>query len=467
MRKFIAISLLFLSLCSHAQQRWVHGRLKVTLDGHYLQYADGTPFFWLGDTGWELFHRLTLQEIANYLENRRKKGFTVVQAVILAEFEGLTKPNRYGDLPLNNLDPTQPNEKYFALVDSVVNMALDKNMFIGLLPTWGDKVTKLWGAGPVVFNPSNAYAYGLYLGMRYKNYPNIIWIMGGDRPAKKDSNDWRPVWRAMVEGIKAGTGGEAIFTYHPSGGAYSTSEFLPGEPWLDINMYQSGHGGGHDVATWYLAGRDRNIKPVKPTLDGEPNYEDHPVNPWPTWDPKNGYYDDYDVRKQLYRSVFAGACGVTYGHHSVWQFLSAREEPVNHPKIMTWEAAVNRPGAYQAGYLKKLMESRPLLNRVPDSTIILYGQGVKGEHMEAFCAADSTYGMVYLPVGKTIGVRTNFLRAGTINLWWYNPKTGRAVGPVALKNTGHLSVAPPTKGAGYDWVLVLDQASVNFGRPGN
>ncbi len=98
----------FITLCaiasiSFAQQEWKHGRLQVTKDGHYLQYEDGTPFFWLGDTGWELFHRLKKEEIEKYLENRRQKGFNVIQAVILAEFDGLRKPNQYGDVPLRDL----------------------------------------------------------------------------------------------------------------------------------------------------------------------------------------------------------------------------------------------------------------------------------------------------------------------------------------------------------------------------
>src|ERR1700754_3403047 len=124
--RFICIisgCLLFFSTIAFSQQSFKHGRLKVTPDGHYLQYADGTPFFWLGDTGWELFHRLTLEEIKTYLDDRAAKGFTVIQAVALAEFDGLLRPNRYGDLPLHNLDPTQPDERYFSLIDSTVTMA--------------------------------------------------------------------------------------------------------------------------------------------------------------------------------------------------------------------------------------------------------------------------------------------------------------------------------------------------------
>ncbi len=465
MRLFTCIIIcLLISSNQFAQSMFTHGRLGVTKEGHYLQFADGKPFFWLGDTGWELFHRLTLTEIKQYLDNRSAKGFTVIQVVTLAEFDGLRKPNQYGELPLKNLDPATPNDKYFTVIDSTIHMARQRNLFVGLLPTWGDKVTKLWGDGPVVFDSINAYTYGKWIGNRYKNEPNIIWILGGDRPAVNDSSDWRPIWRSMAKGIIKATNHQCLITYHPWGGSNSTSQWIHNETWLDINMFQSGHGGGHDVACWDLAKRDFNLIPAKPTLDAEPNYEDHPVNPWPKWDVNNGYYRDYDVRKQCYRSVFAGACGVTYGHHAVWQFMGAREEAINYPD-RGWINAMDRPGATQAGYLKKLMESRPMLNRIADNTIILKGQGEKGEHMEAFRSTDNSYAMIYLPVGKTITINTANLPK-QITAWWFNPKdaSSQKINTTEKKDT--MEFTSPTEGTENDWVLVIDDASKNYKAPG-
>lgn len=184
----------------------------------------------------------------------------------------------------------------------------------------------------------------------------------------------------MAKVIIEATQHQCIITYHPWGGSNSTLQWIRNEKWLDINMFQSGHGGGHDVVCWEMAQRDFNYTPAKPTLDAEPNYEDHPVNPWPRWNTENGYYRDYDVRKQCYRSVFAGACGVTYGHHAVWQFMNTKEEAINYPD-RGWINAMNRPGAFQVGYLGKLMELRPVLDRIPDNTIILKGQGEKGNYI--------------------------------------------------------------------------------------
>jgi hypothetical protein len=410
MKKYCALlALLFLQMLLYAQPKKGTGLIQATPNGHYLQYANGTPFFWLGDTAWELFHRLTLKEIEHYLSNRSAKGFTVIQAVALAEFDGLRKPNQNGDLPFENLDPTKPNEKYFAFIDTVIKMAAAKNLIIGLLPTWGDKVFVSWGLGPKVFDSTNAYAYGLWLGKRYANTPNIAWILGGDRPPVQDSLDFRPVWRNMANGILEGTAGRAFISYHISGGAVSTSAHLHHEPWLHMNMMQSGHGSGRDVPVWNAIHHDYGLQPAKPTLDAEPNYEDHPVNPWPKWDTASGYFRDYDVRKQCYRSVFAGAPGVTYGHHAVWQFYNPREEKINHADRY-WTAAIDRPGAVQVGYLKSLILSRPSLHRVPDSALIVSGQGTGAGHIEAFRDSANRYAMIYLPRGKTIGVNTGFIK---------------------------------------------------------
>ena len=459
-KKIILIS--GLSLITHAgfsQREWNHGRLEVTKDGHYLEFEDGTPFFWLGDTGWELFHRLKKEEIEKYLENRWQKGFNVIQAVILAEFDGLKGLNQYGETPLKDMDPTQPNEKYFELIDWTVKKAFGKNMFMGLLPTWGDKVIKMWGQGPEIFNVSNAYIYGKWLGNRYKAFPNIIWILGGDRPPVKDSIDKKEIWRSMAKGILEGTRQKAIITYHPAGESSST-KFWPDEPWLNIYMLQSGHA-RKDIPVWEWVKHDRELKPAKPVLDGEATYEDHPIN----WKKENGYFRDYDVRKQCYRSVFAGACGVTYGNQAMWQFYSDRVEPIAFPE-RSWIETLDRPGAFQVGYLKKLIESRSVNNRVPDQSIIIAGQGEKNEYATAFRDSTNRYCMVYLPVGKTITVKTDFFDSKVVLAWWFEPKSGKTVSFHIMDRKNEMKLEAPDPGEGNDWVLILDDPKYKFGKPG-
>lgn len=323
---------------------------------------------------------------------------------------------------------------------------------------------KIWGEGPQVFNQQNAYAYGSFLGKRYRQSENIIWILGGDRPAIQDSTDTRPIWQAMAKGIQEDTGNKALFSYHVSGGERSTSQQIHQEPWLDINMMQSGHGGGHNVPVWSWITRDRALTPIKPTLDSEPNYEDHPVNPWPKWDSANGYFNDYDVRKQLYRSVFAGACGVTYGHHSIWQFYSPLFEKINHAK-MYWAEAMDRPGAAQSGYLKKLILSRPSLKRIPDQTMIISGQGTKGDYVTAFRDSLGSYAMVYLPVGKQFTLNLEFIKGKKFTAWWFNLKSGKSVKAPLKTISNATTFTSPSTGVGNDWVLVVDDTSFGYKAP--
>jgi hypothetical protein len=211
--------------------------LTVSKNGRYLEYNDGRPFLYLGCTAWELFHKLSRKEATEYLGNRAKKGFSVIQAVVLAELNGCTKPDYYGDLPLTNGRPETPNEKYFEHVDFIVNKAEELGLYIGMLPTWGDKVTSENGGEPVIFNAENAEYFGEFLGKRYKDKP-VIWILGGDRNITNENV--LNVWRAMAKGLKKGDGGKHLITYHPRGEA-SSDYWLHNEDWLDFNLYQSGH----------------------------------------------------------------------------------------------------------------------------------------------------------------------------------------------------------------------------------
>lgn len=440
-------------------------RIQVHPDGRFLMSADCKPFFWLADTAWELFHRLTREEARRFLANRAQKSFNVIQAVALAEFDGLRTPNAYGDLPLHNCDPAQPNEAYFAHMDEVIRMAADYSLYVGLLPTWGDKVTLMWGAGPLIFDEASAGAYGEWLGRRYAQDTNIIWILGGDRPPVHEGQDWRPIWRSMAAGIRHGVGGPCLMTYHPPGGIFrSTSYDLHDEDWLDFNMIQSGHGGGHDVPTWQNVAHDYALTPVKPTIDAEPNYEDHPVSPWPTWDPANGYFRDDDVRRQVYRSVFAGGCGVTYGHHSIWQFCSPRYTPVNHPDRYWWEA-MDRPGAKQMVHLRQLMESRPYFSRVPDDSLIISENGEGRLHQCATRNDDGRYAMVYFPDAvQTATIDLSKISGPAVKAWWYDTHTGLTELIGELPNQGSRSFSTPLEW--HSWVLVLDDASAGFAAPG-
>src|SRR5580765_614961 len=380
MKRLITVILCLVFLKSDAQ-------FSVSSNGHYL-LRDGKDFFWLGDTGWELFHRLDRDEADLYLETRSRQGFTVIQAVVLAEFDGLHTPNAYGDLPLTDDDPAKPNEKYFHHVDYIIDRAGEKGLVIGLLPTWGDKIRKdTWGKGPVIFNPGNAYVYGRWMANRYKDRKNIIWILGGDRNPENDNE--LKIWRAMASGIEEGSGGKghATITYHPQPNEQGSGQYFFSDEWFSFNMFQNGHCRNSAVYEKIFKAWER--MPPKPVLDGEPIYEDHPV----CFNVKDlGTSSAYDVRQSAYLDLFAGAHGHTYGCHDIWQFYSTRNEPVNGPHVY-WREAMELPGANQMIYVRRLMESQPFLDRIPDQSLIRENSLSPAERIQATRGND--FCMVY------------------------------------------------------------------------
>lgn len=435
------------------------GQLRVSDNKRFLVTKEGKPFFWLGDTAWELFHRLSREEADKYLKNRYEKGFTVIQAVVLAELDGLHDPNPYGEIPLENDDPSKPREAYFQHVDYIINKASQLGLYIALLPTWGDKVFKdRWGAGPEIFNTENAKVYGRWIGNRYKNKTNLIWVVGGDRnPDEKGL----AIWRSMAAGIEEGTGGRngALITFHPQPNSLEdggSSKYFHNDEWLDFNMLQTGHCRENNI--WERIQVVYNRLPTKPVLDGETLYEDHPV----CFNAKDlGTSSAYDVRKHAYIDVFAGAFGHTYGCHDIWQMYAPHRTPINSPHF-PWYIALDLPGAGQMQYLRRLVESRPMLDRVPDQTIITNEMGA---HDRIQATRGKDYIFIYSTQGKPILVNLGKISGKEVTSFWYNPKNGENKDSGKFPNTGRQTFTPPTSGYGHDWVLVIDDASKNYLKP--
>jgi hypothetical protein len=420
--------------------------LKVSDNQRFLVHSDGTPFFYLGDTAWELFHRLTREEADWYLQNRAAKRFTVIQAVVLAEYDGLTEPNRYGALPLIESDPARPNLAYFEHVDYVVDRAAQLGLTIGMLPTWGDKVNQKWGGGPEIFTPENAAQYGEFLGARYRDQP-IIWIVGGDRPSESATH--AAIWRALAAGLRRGDGGQHLITYHPNGG-HTSAEYFHDDDWLDFNMLQSGHDYNRDNYDRIAA--DYARVPAKPCLDGEPSYEDHPA----AFKLENGYLSADDVRKFAYWALFAGAHGHTYGCHDIWQFLDlARHPPITFAHT-DWREAIDLPGAGQMQYARALIESRPFLTRIPDQALLASDAGSGADRIQATRDQNGSYAFVYSATGQPFSVNLDRLSGETLRASWYDPRTGVATSAGECARAGIRTFTPPSSGPGNDWVLVLD-----------
>jgi hypothetical protein len=421
-------------------------RLRVSDDKRFLVYEDGKPFFYLGDTAWELFHRLNREETDLYLDDRAKKGFTVVQAVVLAELAGLVAPNAYGDLPLVGGRLEKPDENYFRHVDYVVEAARKRGLFVGMLPTWGDKWNKKWGEGPEIFTPENAESYGEWLGHRYRDAP-IIWILGGDR--SPESSRHVEIIRALARGLAKGDGGAHLMTFHPMGGT-SSADYFHGEEWLDFDMFQSGHS-RPSAPNYELTAKARAMTPAKPILDGEPRYEDHPVD----WKPENGWFDAWDVRQAAYWSMLAGACGHTYGDHDIWQMWQPGRKPISSART-PWRLALHHPGSADMGIMRRLFESRAWQTLVPSHDLV--EKSYEGaDKILAARASDGSFAFVYTPTGSPIAARLAKIGTRGLRASWFDPRTGETREIGKFPSEGAHTFEPPSSGRGNDWLLILEK----------
>ena len=452
--------------------------LRVSENGRFLVTAGGEPFFWLGDTAWKLFVQLDQHEVLKYLGDRKNKQFTVIQAHLLGW--AVDEANVYGDRPFIDGDFDRPNEAYWRHADYIIDQAEELDLFMALLPAWGRTyVDDHRGGGearPLGDQPEKAYRYAHFLGERYGDQSNIVWVLGGDvRPER------HAIYEEMAQGLADGAAGgdydQILMSYHPPGGTWrppatSTGEFYHEKPWLDFNMLQSGHRIGN--RNYERIAEDYDRKPVKPTLDSEPGYEAHPV----LHDFKNGQFEAWHLRRRAYWSILAGAFGYTYGANGIWQM----DKPGDIRKMTHhnhyWYDAIHYEGAYDMAHVRALFVSRPFLDpeRVPDQSIIRSGEGDVDDRVQCARAADRSYAMCYLTGGDAVTLDLARTSGEAVNAWWYNPRDGHLYNTGGRRTTepfatvpaeGQRTFNPPGEaGAGRDWVLVLDDVSAGYPPPG-
>jgi hypothetical protein len=445
--------------------------LRVSADGRFLERAaSGGPFLWIGDTAWKLFHRLDREEALHYLDRRAAQGFSVIQAVALAETDGLRAPNAYGEVPLIDLDPKRPNERYFEHVDFVVRAANERGLIVALLPTWGDKVPSTSPGGPAIFDARNAEVYGRFLGQRYGD-AGIVWMLGGDRGI--DTPEVLEIWRAMARGIRE-RDAVHLMTFHPRGDATS-AWWVHNESWLDFNVFQSGHV-ARFLPVHRFAEEMRLMRPRKPFLDAEPPYEDIAVRFWDFVKLQSdervppgvldetgrianrahfaeGFFTDYDVRVHAYRNLLSGSCGYTYGNNAVWQMWRPGR-PAIIPCLHDWRTALERPGVQQLRHLRALFTACPFHRLRPDQSLV-FGPNPDGpEHVRAASAEDRSFALVYLSRPKPVIVATAAMGSARLETSWFDPRTGESIHERAVVAGGLESFSPPARSDG-DWVLTM------------
>ncbi|NOY80131.1 MAG: DUF4038 domain-containing protein [Kiritimatiellaeota bacterium] len=475
-------------------------RLRVSENGRFLVRADGSPFFALADTAWEIAWRLDRGEVDRYIRRRQRQKFNTIAIVAFSGEKGGCA-NAYGDSPFlrtngDRYDPlrpvTTPGDRpghpeeydYWDHLEYVIDAAGSAGMYVILLPAWGNCTAGGYGNGApsdeIIFDVDKARRYGRWIGNRFRSKTNLLWMLGGDRSAVYGPRDYRPVFRAMAAGIAAGVGGPTgrnsrtdfsttLMSYHPQKWAPNSSEWFHNDPWLAFNSIQD-----QPKDQVPAVEHDWGLRPPKPTWLFEGGYEH-----------RQDRYNDWHIRYQSYQTVFAGGFGVTYGNMYLYNFPGAgdkRKKSGDAAAPAKWEASLDDPGAGQMQYLLKLMASltdEQFLDRVPDPSLIdgdagamEIGEGVRSNRLQATRGRRGDYAMVYSANGRAIRVRMERLAGPAMAAFWFDPRSGkwwrqgRAFGDRTPFQEGVPSGPGPGAGVrefdppgepagGNDWVLML------------
>ena len=436
----LTLCLLISSVVSFAEPAYP---LKTSADNRYLVDQKNEPFLLQGDAGWSLIVGASESEVDEYLNNRRQKGFNTVMVNLIEHRYSKHPPlNLDGEAPFTTPgDFTTPDEKYFAHADGVIRKAAENGIQVLLVPIYlGYKGTdEGWIEELGKLAPEKCLEYGQYLGKRYKDFDNILWVMGGDRDPRAVQEKIDLIALGIREFDR-----RHLFTAHGNSEPSTPEQFASGG-WLDVNASYN-----CDAVHQRLSA-DYNTHPVRPTFLIESCYEgEHNSSP-------------VQIRRQAYWSVLCGGFGHTFGNNPLWHFNG----PTLYPFEGTWQQAMDRSGSVDMMYWGRLFRSRSWFDLVPDQKheVVTAGLGESegDDYLAAGRTSDGSTVIAYMPTSRTIRVDMTRIAGRQVKAWWFDPRNGQSSEGGTFPSTGTHEFTPPGEG---DWVLVLDDADKKLPAPG-
>lgn len=426
--------------------------LHPSANGHFLVDDSGRPVFLLADTAWRLVTQLKREEMTAYFEHRRSQGFNAIALVLYAPPDPKvagTVVNAYGRAPFAMAngapDLSKPDVEYWKLADFAIAEAARTGLYAIVLPCWGSAIVGDYSGRPSrdqVFDATSARQFGHWVGERYAGQSQVLWMLGGDRRAVYGELDFRPVFRALAEGLREG-GAEQLMSFHPPKRAPQSGDWFHRDAWLGFNSIQHWPEDQCGIIT-----RDWNAQPAKPTWIFESRYEGYWKNNY-----KAGQWGEWQCRQQAWQSVLAGGFGFTYGHERVYGFGSDGAD---------WKSFLDAPGATQMHHLADLLtrwDQADLLSRVPDQSLIASDEGkadrLSSNRITAMRNGAATRALFYDACGRPFTVRMSKLAAAKVKASWFNPRDGSEILIGEYDNSGENAFVPPTSGEGADWVLQI------------
>jgi hypothetical protein len=411
--------------------------LRIEPGKRYLADSGGRPFLVNGDAAWSLIAELTREEVDLYLADRRRRGVNAVLVRLLERRFATNAPrNRYGVAPFTTAgDFSTPDERYFAHADYVIRKAGDNGILVLLAPSYlgfqgGDQG---WYREMVTNGPEKLREYGRYLGKRYREYANILWVHGGD---------FNPPEKTLVREIALGIRVFDTRSLHTTHGARGTAalQYWPGESWLTVNNIYVGRPAYLDAFREY--GRSKT-----PFFLIEGRYENE----------AGGQGTEQRVRLEAYHALLSGAMGHVFGNNPVWHFSG----PGLYRTSLTWQQALDSRGARSMTVLNNLFATRSWWTLIPDQENTLLTAGVGSGHDRAVAAraGDGSFAIAYLPSVRVVNVDLSRLTGSRVDARWLDPSNGAyfEIAGSPFKASGVQTFRPSGQNSsGFgDWVLVL------------
>jgi hypothetical protein len=419
--------------------------LKMGPTSRYLVDQTGKPFLMIGDAGWSLIAQLSDQDADTYLAGRQQLGFTLVEANLIEHLFATNAPaDIYNIPPFSGANFVTPNEAYFAHVDYILRSAAQKGIVVLLAPAYlgygcGEEG---WCAEIEAASTADMTAWGRYLGSRYKDYDNLIWLIGGDTD---------PVDQGVASKLEALVAGIQQYDTRHLFTAHNHSEEMAVTPWTGASWLTINNVYSYSTMLYQPALTAYHLTPPMPFFLIESKYEGQPK-----WN-----VSAQELRAQGYWTVLSGGYGQVYGNCPI-EFFDA-PAGIDYCALTSWQMQLTSPGARNMQYLGKLFTSRHWHLLVPDEghTALTSGFGSGTDYATAAVASDGSSIISYLPSARTVTIYGGGL-GPSMTAWWYDPSAGVSTSAGTYSTSTAHDFTPPGSG---DWVLVVDNTALNLPAP--